>query len=91
MCRQVSEELLRWKTLVCLGGDVTKHSFGIDKSAFKKVRIACIQLVPSILYATAQVLDSVTHTVHVAWTVNFNLPRAAYEYQIAGVRVLVDL
>ncbi|KIP12187.1 hypothetical protein PHLGIDRAFT_62555 [Phlebiopsis gigantea 11061_1 CR5-6] len=37
-----------------------------------------------------EVLRSVTHVVHNAWTVNFNLPLHAFEDQISGVRKLVD-
>ena len=36
-------------------------------------------------------IGSVTHIIHNAWTVNFNLPLDAFEDQIAGVRTLVDV
>lgn len=38
-----------------------------------------------------QMLASVTHVIHNAWTVNFNLSLESYEDQIAGVRRLVDV
>lgn len=34
---------------------------------------------------------SVTHVIHNAWTVNFNLALRSFEDQIAGVRKLVDI
>ena len=36
-------------------------------------------------------MGSVTHIIHNAWTVNFNLPLQSYETQIAGVRRLVEM
>ena len=36
-------------------------------------------------------MGSVTHIIHNAWTVNFNLPLQSYEGQIAGVRRLIDV
>ena len=36
-------------------------------------------------------VSSVTHIIHNAWTVNFNLSLHSYEDQIAGVRRLVDI
>ncbi|EKM51562.1 uncharacterized protein PHACADRAFT_127221 [Phanerochaete carnosa HHB-10118-sp] len=36
-------------------------------------------------------LASITHIIHNAWTVNFNLSLQSYEDQIAGVRWLVDV
>ncbi|EKM51563.1 uncharacterized protein PHACADRAFT_212203 [Phanerochaete carnosa HHB-10118-sp] len=41
--------------------------------------------------AYEEVLSFVTHIIHNAWTVNFNLPLQSYEDQIAGVRRLVDV
>ncbi|KIP12189.1 hypothetical protein PHLGIDRAFT_371020 [Phlebiopsis gigantea 11061_1 CR5-6] len=38
-----------------------------------------------------EVLMSVTHVIHNAWTVNFNLALRSFEDQIAGVRKLVDI
>ncbi|KIP12212.1 hypothetical protein PHLGIDRAFT_508051 [Phlebiopsis gigantea 11061_1 CR5-6] len=38
-----------------------------------------------------ELVGAVTHVVHNAWTVNFNLPLSAFEDQIAGVRKLVDI
>ncbi|GJE98682.1 putative NRPS-like protein biosynthetic cluster [Phanerochaete sordida] len=38
-----------------------------------------------------EVLSSVTHVIHNAWTVNFNLALQSFEDQIAGVRKLVDI
>ena len=35
--------------------------------------------------------SSVTHIVHNAWTVNFNLPLRAFEDHLAGVKHLVEL
>ncbi|GJF00089.1 acetyl-CoA synthetase-like protein [Phanerochaete sordida] len=39
----------------------------------------------------AEVLGGVTHVIHNAWTVNFNLALQSFEDQIAGVRRLVDV
>ena len=36
-------------------------------------------------------VTSVTHVIHNAWTVNFNLALQSFEDQIAGVRKLVDI
>ncbi|GJE92597.1 acetyl-CoA synthetase-like protein [Phanerochaete sordida] len=38
-----------------------------------------------------EVISSVTHIIHNAWTVNFNLSLQSYEDQIAGVRMLVEI
>ncbi|EKM50943.1 uncharacterized protein PHACADRAFT_262848 [Phanerochaete carnosa HHB-10118-sp] len=38
-----------------------------------------------------QILSSVTHIVHNAWTVDFNLPLRSFHSHIAGVRALVDM
>ena len=36
-------------------------------------------------------IGSVTHIIHNAWTVNFNLALQSFEGQVAGVRKLVDI
>lgn len=36
-------------------------------------------------------MNSVTHVIHNAWTVNFNLALQSFEDQVAGVRKLVDI
>lgn len=41
--------------------------------------------------AVDQILSSVTHIIHNAWTVNFNLPLQAFEDQLVGVRKLIDV
>ncbi|EKM50930.1 uncharacterized protein PHACADRAFT_199768 [Phanerochaete carnosa HHB-10118-sp] len=38
-----------------------------------------------------EILTSVTHIVHNAWTVDFNLPLRSFHSHIAGVRALVDI
>ncbi|EKM60508.1 uncharacterized protein PHACADRAFT_246502 [Phanerochaete carnosa HHB-10118-sp] len=38
-----------------------------------------------------EVMASVTHVIHNAWTVNFNLALQSFESQVAGVRKLVDI
>ncbi|EKM52250.1 uncharacterized protein PHACADRAFT_211524 [Phanerochaete carnosa HHB-10118-sp] len=38
-----------------------------------------------------EVIASVTHIIHSAWTVNFNLALQSFEDQVAGVRKLVDI
>ncbi|THG99107.1 hypothetical protein EW026_g3199 [Hermanssonia centrifuga] len=38
-----------------------------------------------------EIINSATHIVHNAWTVNFNHPLSAFEKQIAGVRRVVDI
>ncbi|GJE97028.1 acetyl-CoA synthetase-like protein [Phanerochaete sordida] len=37
-----------------------------------------------------EVMGSVTHIIHNAWTVNFNLPLRSFEDQISGIRKLID-
>ena len=38
----------------------------------------------------SHILRTVTHVIHNAWTVNFNLPLSAFEEHVLGVRHLID-
>ncbi|KAK0223926.1 acetyl-CoA synthetase-like protein [Armillaria fumosa] len=38
-----------------------------------------------------EIRDSVTHIIHIAWRVDFNLPLSSFEGHLKGMRALIDL
>lgn len=38
-----------------------------------------------------EILDSVTHIIHIAWRVDFNLPLSSFEGHLKAMRALIDL
>lgn len=75
---------------VSLVGEVTKDKFGLDDAQYSEVRSIYHQPM-ALLTVALEVVNSVTHIIHNAWTVNFNLALQSFEDQIAGVRRLVDI
>lgn len=88
--RSLPVSLLDDSRLSILVGDVTQPNWALDKAQYDEVQYS-LPLYYSALRGAIQVLSSVTHIVHNAWTINFNLPLSSYEAQISGVRSLVNV
>ena len=65
---------------------MTKHD---PRISYLETTLNAPQL--GLLYQTyTHLLHTVTHVIHNAWTVNFNLPLSAFEQHIRGMRHLID-
>jgi Male sterility protein len=80
--------------IVYLDIDLSRADLGLSKEAYEEVSPPTV--IPSFpliyLCPIAKVRDNVTHIIHAAWDLNFNLILESYErVHIAGVRHLIDL
>lgn len=91
--RGLPVDVLGGDKLVKLVGNVTQDRLGLSQTAYDQVR--------SLAYpqghagtdncqCTVQIKAELTHVVHNAWRVDFNLSLASFESHIAGTRRLID-
>lgn len=88
-------ELLDDRRLVQLAGDVTLERFGLEADYFEEVRwsrpMLGIRNLADRYDHSIQLKGHVTHIVHNAWRVDFNLSLESFESYIAGTRRIIDL
>ena len=89
--RGIPIDLLSKEKFVSLAGDVTRPDFGLPREQYEEVGFYHHH--SHYIYSPLiwKIISSITHVIHNAWPVSFNLPLRAFEDQLAGVRKLVDL
>lgn len=95
--RGLPVELLGSEKLVQLVGDIGKDAFGLEDTLYKEVstihsgiHASIFQSFVPLTICRKQITERVTHIVHNAWRVDFNVPLSAFEPHISGVRRLID-
>lgn len=88
--RGLPTDLLDEPKLVALAGNVTRDRFDLEQEQYDEVSTTPLDKCLCSL-TVVQILQSATHIIHNAWSVNFNLPLQAFKDQILGVRKLIDL
>lgn len=90
--RGLPVRLLSSDKLVQLFGNATVDQLGIERGAFDEVCLMhAVQLDLYIkTYHFLQLRSNVTHVIHNAWRVDFNLALPSFETHIAGTRRLID-
>ena len=72
--------------------DFSKGDLGLTKEAYEEVSPPSVILDATPLIIATKLRDNVTHIIHAAWHLNFNLILESYErVHVAGVRHLIDL
>ena len=92
--RGLPVELLSSPKLTQLVGDVTSDRFGLDAEPFAEVGSRFFRsrfFLRTLSTFVSQLKRSVTHVVHNAWRVDFNLSLSSFEKHITATRRLVDL
>lgn len=89
--RKLPVDLLRSDKCVTLVGSVSQLNLGLDGERYSEVCKDTNLSENCRSLRSPQIVSSVTHIIHNAWSVNFNLPLHFFEDQIAGVRRLVDI
>lgn len=84
-------ELLESDRLVYLEGDGALPKLGLTDEVYEQVRFERCCSARSWTNDVVKLRSSVTHIIHNAWRLDFNLSLASFEPNIRGTRNLIDL